>query len=79
MHFNCTNFNGTVLLQSLSTSRMLYKFAANLNMKTISIFLPTPDAAFNQVSSNGVHGNALKFLNFSDFCYGRRTLRTVLG
>ena len=48
MHFNCRNLNGTVLLQSLTTSCWLYtweqrtnscnKFVANLNMKGISFF-----------------------------------------
>ena len=51
MHFNCRNLNGTVLLQSLTTSCWLYtweqrtnssnKFVANLNMKGISFFLLT--------------------------------------
>ena len=48
MHFNCRNLNGTVLLQSLTTSCSLYTlkqtnssntFAANLNIKGISFFL----------------------------------------
>ena len=47
MHFNCRNLNGTVLLQSLTTSCWLYtweqtnssnKFVANFNMKGISFF-----------------------------------------
>ena len=50
MHFDFRNLNGTVLLQSLTTSCWLYtweqtnssnKFAANLNMKGISFFLLT--------------------------------------
>ena len=53
MHFNGRNLNGTVLLQSLTTSCWLYaweqtnssnKFAANLNMKGISFFTHPVDA-----------------------------------
>ena len=47
MHFNCRNLNGTVYLQSLTTSCWLHtweqtnssnKFAANLNIKDMSFF-----------------------------------------
>ena len=66
MHFNCRNLNGTVLLQSLTTSCWLYtweqtnssnKFAAHLNMKDISFFthpVQCVSIEFNDLQKKGL-------------------------
>ena len=58
MHFNCRILNGTVLLQSSTTSCCLHtwkqtnssnKFAANFNMKGISFFFTHPERKYMNI------------------------------